>query len=84
MTHEELLTMAVDSLRKSQRGFERLGDKVSPEVRRLKVDEMLKRTICDAVVIKFEADDERGRIEVVMDSNTGAIIERKFIPPKNK
>jgi len=84
MTHEELLAAAVDRLRKTERTFERFGDKVSQDVLRLKVDEMPKRTIRDAVVICFEADDNRGRIEVVMDSQTGEMIANKFIPPKKK
>jgi hypothetical protein len=74
----------VDRLRKSERSFERLGDKVSPEVRRLKVDDMPRRTIRDAVVIQFEADDDRGRIEVVIDSHTGEMIESRFFPPPRK
>ena len=83
MTHDELIEKAVERLRKVERAFEH-SDKVSAEVRRLKVDEMHKRTIRDAVFIRFEADDDRGCIELVMDSQTGDMLDNKFIPPKKK
>jgi hypothetical protein len=82
MTHDQLIAKAVERLRKTEDTFDRLNDKVPADIRRLKVDEMLKRTIRDAVVICFESDDDRGRIEVVMDSQTGDMLENRFIPPK--
>ncbi len=84
MTHDELIAKAVEQLKKSEQAFERHADKVSADVRRLKVDQMLKRTVRDAVVISFEGNDAPGRIEIVMDSHTGQIIESKFIPAKGK
>jgi hypothetical protein len=81
MTHDELLAAAVDRLRKVEGALGRAGDKVSALIRRLKVDEMPLRTIRDAVVIQFEAHDDRGRIEVVMDSQTGEMIGHKYLPP---
>jgi hypothetical protein len=83
MTHDELIAKAIEQLRKSERAFER-SDKVPPEIRRLKADEMHRRTIRDAVFIRFEADDERGCIEITLDTQTGEALETKFIPPKKK
>jgi len=66
MTHDELLGKAMEELRKVGRAFERHADKLGAEVRWPNVDELPKRTIRDAVCISFEANDDRGRIEMVM------------------
>jgi hypothetical protein len=81
MSNDELIAKAVEHLHKVERILDR-SEKVSPEVRRLKVDEMQKHTLQEAVFIRFEAHDNRGCIEVVMDSQTGEILDNKFIPPK--
>ena len=81
MTQDEFIAKAVEALRRTERAFERHADKIGADVRLLKVDQMPKRTIRDAVFITFEADDDRGRIEVVMDSKTGEMLDNKFIPP---
>lgn|GEM_PF-6158880 len=73
----------MERLRKVGGLFER-SDKVSTEMRRLKVDEMHKRTFREAVFIRFEADDDRGSIEVVMDNETGVMLANRFIPPAKK
>jgi hypothetical protein len=83
MTHDELIEKAVERLRKVEGLFER-SDKVPSEMRRLKADEMHKRTIREAVFIRFEADDNRGSIELVMDRETGVMLANKFIPPLKK
>ncbi len=83
MTHDELMAIAVERARKALRSFER-WEKAPAEMRRLKVDEMHRRTIRDAVFIRIEADDDRGCIEFVLDSQTGEMLENKFINPKKK
>jgi hypothetical protein len=83
MTHDELIAKAIEALRKTERAFAR-SDKVPPEIRRLKADEMHRRTIRDCVFIRFEAEDERGCIEIVLDAQTGQVLDTKFIPPKKK
>jgi len=80
MSHDKLIAKAVEALRRTERAFERHADKIGADVRRLKVDQMPRRTIRDAVFVAFEADDDRRRIEVVMDSKTGEILDNKFIP----
>jgi len=45
---------------------------------------MHKRTFREAVFIRFEADDDRGSIEVVMDNETGVMLANRFIPPAKK
>lgn len=83
MTQDELIEKAVERLRKAQHLFER-SEKVPAEFRRLKVDELHAHTIREAVFIRFEATDDCGSIEVVMDSQTGEMLANKFLSPKRK
>ena len=80
MTHEELIAKALERVRVHERHAEKLPD----EVRGLKVDEMPRRTVRDAAVVYFESDSTTGRIEVVLDSRSGEVLEVKLIPPKEK
>jgi len=83
MSQEDLIAIAVEQLRKTQGALERV-EKIPPEIQRLKVDEMHKRTIRDALFIRFEADDGRGCIEILLDSQKGDVLDTKFIPPKKR
>lgn len=80
MTNDELIEKAVERLRTVERLIER-SDKVPSAMRRLKADEMHKRTIREALFIRFEADDDRGSIEVVMDRETGVMVANQLVPP---
>ena len=80
MTHEELIAKAVEGVRL----YERHAEKVPDTIRGLRVDEMHRRTVREAAVVYFESDSTTGRIEVVLDSRSGKVLEVKLIPPKEK
>jgi hypothetical protein len=80
MTHEELIAKAVERVRL----YERHAQKAPDRIRGLKVDEMPRRTVREAAVVYFESDSTTGRIEVVLDSHSGEVLEIKLIPPKEK
>jgi hypothetical protein len=67
MTHEELLTKAIEWLRARE-------PRLPKRFRRLTVDCLPKSRVRDAVVIEFEADDNRGRIQITVDKETGSIL----------
>ena len=67
MTHDELLASAIEHLRR----LEARCKNASPNLSVIKVDQLLKRRVRDAVVINFEGDDECGHIVAVVDRETG-------------
>lgn len=75
MTHDELINKAIESLRK-------LEPRMSEAVRGVTVDRLPKRRVRDAAVIDFESDENVGRIQVTMESDTGELIWAKHVPPK--
>ncbi|MBI5686453.1 MAG: hypothetical protein HZC54_15380 [Verrucomicrobia bacterium] len=75
MTNEELLAKAIECLR----GFTR----VAPDpIRDVTVDRLPKRRFRDAVVIDFSSDEDRGKIQIVLERDTGATISVTHSPPK--
>jgi len=80
MTHEELIAKAVERVRL----YERHAGKVPEKVRGLTVDKLPRRTVREAAVVYFESDCTTGRIEVVLDSRSGEVLEHKLIPPNEK
>lgn len=80
MTHQELINRAVERVRL----YERNTEKVPDEVRGLKVDKLPRRTLRETAVVYFESNSTNGRIEVVLDSRSGDVLEMKLIPPNDK
>ncbi len=75
MTHDELIARAIEWLRK----FEpRMPDRL----RGVTAERLPKRRVRDAVVIDFTSDEDRGRIQVVMERDTGDLIGVTHCPPK--
>ena len=77
MTHEQLVTKAIKWLRKIERHF-------SDGVRYVPVDRLPKRRVRDAVVIDFYSDENGGSTQVVMERETGIVIEAGHTPSKRK
>ena len=77
MTHEELLSKALEALRK-------LEPRMPEQVRDVTVDRLPKRQVRDAVVIDFKSDENVGSIQVTMERDTGQMIGVKHAPPKKK
>jgi len=76
MTQDELLTKAIEVLRKLQPQMK------SDRIRDVTVDRLPKRRVRDAVVIDFESDENVGKIQVTMERDTGEMINAKYVPPK--
>jgi hypothetical protein len=63
MTHDELLTTAIEWLRK----FE---PKLPDRIRDVTIDRLPERRVRDAVVIDFDSDADRGSIQVLLERDT--------------
>ena len=77
MTHEELTTKAIEWLRK----FE---SKLPDQVHDVTVDRLPKRRLRDAVVIEFSSDEDRGKIQIVLERDNGTLIGATHTPPKSR
>jgi hypothetical protein len=77
MTHDELLAKAIEWLRKWE-------SRLPERVRDVTVDRLPKRRIRDAVVIDFESDDNRGKIRITLDRDTGEMLGASHAPPTKK
>jgi hypothetical protein len=75
MTHDELVAKAIEWLR-------RFEAKMPDRLRGVTTDRLPKRRVREAVVIDFTSDDDRGSIRVVMERDTGDLIEASHSPPK--
>src|SRR5262249_2645761 len=75
MTDEELVTKAVEWL-------QRFESKMPDRLHGVTADRLPKRRIRDAVVIDFTSDEDRGSIRVVMERETGDLIESSHSPPR--
>jgi hypothetical protein len=76
MTNHELLTKAIEWLHKQEQ------DPNWPELlRHVTVDRLPNRSIRDAVSISFSSAEDRGKIQVVLDRETGAFIAGSHTPP---
>jgi hypothetical protein len=77
MTHDELITKAIEWLRK-------IEPRMPERIRDVTVDRLPKRRVRDAVVIDFSSEADCGTIQVVIERDTGAIIGTSHAPPKGK
>jgi len=77
MTHDELILKAIEWLG-------RLEPTMPDSIRGVTPDRLPKRRLRDAVVIDFTSDEERGSIRVVMDRETGDLIETSHSPPRTR
>ena len=74
MTHDELVAKAIELLRQ-------IEPKLPDHIRRVTVDQLPKWRLRDAVVIDFSSDEDLGRIEVMMECDTGDLIAVSHAPP---
>ena len=77
MTHDELLAKAIRWLRE-------MKPKLPDSVQHATVDQLPKRRIRDAVVIEFESDENRDKIQITLDRDTGAILGANWPTPKKQ
>jgi hypothetical protein len=77
MTHEELLTKAIEWLRAME-------PRLPERFRHLTVDCLPKHRVRDAVVIEFGGDENRGRIQITLDRETGDILGANWPSPMKK
>ena len=74
MTHDELVAQAIE-------WFRQIEPKMPDHIRRVTVDQLPKWRVRDAVVIDFSSDEDLGRIEVMMERDTGDLIAVSHAPP---
>lgn len=79
MTNDELLAKAIKKLRTLEKRRKDVPDKL----RTVTVDQLPKRRVRDAVVIDFERDEKGGRIQIVMDRESGDMIAATYNPAKD-
>jgi hypothetical protein len=77
MTHDELAAKAIDWLR-------RIEPRMPDRLRGVTADRLPKRRVCEAVVIDFTSDEDRGSIQVVMERDSGDLIGVTHSPPKGR
>ncbi len=79
MTNDELVIRAVEKLRM----LEERRKNVPEKLRTVTVDQLPKRRVRDAVVIDFEREQGGGRIQILMDRESGDMISATYNPPKD-
>jgi hypothetical protein len=75
MTHEELLTKAIEWLRKME---PRLPKRVTD------LSGLPKSRVRDAVVIDFESDEGPASIQITLDRETGVVLFANWPTPTKK